>query len=255
MKLLFLGTGTSAGVPLIGCKCKVCLSKDPKDKRFRSSAILKIGKKNILIDAGPDIRMQFLAHGIQYINGVIITHTHYDHIFGLDELRPFTIYKNINIFAESHTMDGIKRVYSYIFDQTNIQVGGGLTQFTPNIIDPHEKFFVDGVEITPIRVMHGRLPILGYRIGSLAYLTDVKTLDESSIEKLQNIDTLVINCLRLKPHPTHLNLDEALKYIDIIKPKKSYFIHMDHELSHEDWESMLPDNVYTAYDGLEIVIC
>ncbi len=254
MKLTFLGTGTSAGIPLIGCQCRVCLSKAPKDKRLRCSALISSGNTRILIDAGPDIRTQLLSQGTQYLNGVLITHSHYDHIFGLDELRPFTIYKNIDIYAESHTMKDIMRVYSYIFDQTNVQIGGGLTQFTPNIIKENQIFKIRDIEILPVRVMHGRLPILGYKIGRLAYLTDVKTLDETSIAALQGTDTLVINCLRPKAHPTHLNIDEALAYIDMIKPRKTYLIHMDHELSHSEWESQLPHYVQPAYDGLEITI-
>lgn len=253
MKLFFLGTGTSSGIPIIGCSCKVCLSRDSRDKRFRCSMLLTYNNKNILIDAGPDIRQQFLKFRIQYINSILITHSHYDHITGLDELRPFTIHNNINLFAEKHTMNDVKRVFPYIFDQTNIQLGGGITQFNDQIIDL-EPFQIDDLTIEPIRILHGRLPIVGYKIGKVAYLTDVKTLPQESLQQLQGIEILILSCLRLKQHPTHLNLDEAIKYINIINPKKTFFIHMDHSLSHAEWKKHLPENVYVAYDGLEIDI-
>ncbi len=254
MKLTFLGTGTSSGIPIIGCTCKVCLSKDFRDKRQRCATLLQIGDQNILIDGGPDIRNQLIKERVQYIDGVIITHSHFDHVFGLDDLRPFTFNNNIPLYADSNSMKDIKKVFPYIFDQTNVQIGGGLTQFDDIIVNPYEEFKIDDTTVLPLSIMHGRLPILGYKIGNLAYLTDVKTLPEKTIQMIQGVDTLVLNCLRPRLHPTHLNFDEALNYIKQINPKRTYFIHMDHEISHQEWENILPDNVYVSYDGLQIDI-
>ncbi len=254
MKLTFLGTGTSSGIPIIGCVCSVCLSKNQKDKRQRCATLLQIDDQNILIDGGPDIRNQLIKERIQYLDGVIITHSHFDHVFGLDDLRPFTFNSNIPLYAEECSMKDIKKIFPYIFDQTNLQIGGGLTQFTDILVEPYKEFDIDGTTILPLAVMHGRLPILGYKIGNLAYLTDVKTLPEQTIQAIKGVDTLVLNCLRLRPHPTHLNLEEALAYIEQIQPKHTYFIHMDHDISTKTWEQLLPSHITLAYDGLQITI-
>ena len=254
MKLTFLGTGTSSGVPVIGCTCNVCLSKDPKDTRLRCTALLEIDEERILIDAGPDIRTQLLKHKIQYLSSILITHSHFDHIMGLDELRPFTWHKALDLYADAPSLKDIKRVFSYIFDNTNLQIGGGLTQFNDIVIEHYKDFYTHNILIKPLLVMHGRLPITGYKINNLAYLTDVKTLAPETLQEVQGIDTLVINCLRLRPHSTHIHLEEALDFIQQIQAKKTYFIHMNHELSHQEWSDLLPENVYVAYDDLEITI-
>ncbi|MGL4676077.1 MAG: MBL fold metallo-hydrolase [Brevinema sp.] len=252
MKLTFLGTGTSSGVPIIGCACSVCLSKDPRDTRLRCVALLSIQNRYILIDAGPDIRQQLLKNRIQSLDAVLVTHSHFDHIAGLDELRPLSWAHHLELFTDSHTMSDIKRMFPYIFDQTNLQLGGGITRFYDHIISHYQEFNLQGISILPLLVMHGRLAITGYKIGGLAYLTDVKTLPLETITAIQGIDTLVLDCLRIAFHPTHINLTEALNLIQLIQPKKTYFIHMDHELSHQEWEELIPGHV--AYDGLEIFI-
>ncbi|MGL5956059.1 MAG: MBL fold metallo-hydrolase [Brevinema sp.] len=252
MKLTFLGTGTSSGVPIIGCSCSVCLSKDPRDNRLRCSALLSIQDQNILIDAGPDIRQQLLKHHIQSLDTVLVTHSHFDHIAGLDELRPFSWYHDLKLFADPKTMSDIKRMFPYIFDQTNIQLGGGLTQFCEDTVSHYQEFSIQGIPILPLLVMHGRLAITGYKIGGLTYLTDVKTLPSETITAIKGTDTLILDCLRLNPHPTHLNLKEALNLMELIQARKTYFIHMDHTLSHQEWEDLIPSHV--AYDGLEIHI-
>ncbi|MDK2818594.1 MAG: MBL fold metallo-hydrolase [Spirochaetota bacterium] len=254
MKLTFLGTGTSSGVPVIGCACKVCLSKDPKDSRLRCAALLETNTERILIDSGPDIRTQLLRYNIQSLSAILITHSHFDHIMGLDELRPFSWYKALELYADSSALKDIKRVFSYIFDNTNIQIGGGLTQFKDIIIEHYQTFYINDITITPLLVMHGKLPITGYKINNLAYLTDVKSLPIETLQQIQNIDTLVINCLRIQTHNTHLNLEEVLKLTQQIQAKKTYLIHMNHELSHQNWCDILPTNIHVAYDGLTISI-
>lgn len=254
MKLTFLGTGTSSGVPVIGCTCKVCLSKDPCDKRLRCAALLEIEDNMFLLDAGPDIRAQLIYHKIQRLDAILITHSHFDHIIGLDELRPFSWHKELPLYVTQDSFADIRRIFQYLFDNTNIQIGGGLTRLIPHMIVPYQEFTINKIKFMPLLVMHGKLPIIGYKIGDLAYLTDVKTLRSETINQVRGIHTLVLNCLRIKPHSTHVNLEEALALIDIIKPKQCYFIHMNHELSHQEWTDILPQNIYAAYDNLTLTI-
>ncbi|MGL4393765.1 MAG: MBL fold metallo-hydrolase [Brevinema sp.] len=253
MELTFLGTGTSNGVPMLGCSCPVCQSTDPKDTRQRTSALLSIGTKKILFDSGPDIRQQFLQNHITHIDALLMTHEHYDHLIGLDELRPLTWHDKLPIFAEERVISHMKNVFSYLFSDP-IQIGGGLTNINVQEIKATESFFIDEIEILPIRVHHGRLPILGFKIGNLAYLTDVKTLPQESIELLKGVDTLVISCLRERAHETHLNREEMLAYVSEIKPRLTYLIHMEHSMFHEEWLKILPENIIPAYDGLKITI-
>ena len=254
MKLTFLGTGTSSGVPVIGCSCKVCLSSDPKDTRLRCSALLEIGDQVILIDAGPDVRIQLLHHRIQRIDSILITHSHFDHVIGLDELRPFSWHYPMPLYSDIPSFKDIKRVFEYLFNNTNIQIGGGLTQFIPHTIEHYQEFSIEKTQILPLLVMHGRLPITGYKIGELAYLTDVKTLPQKTIDSVKGVHTLVLDCLRLKKHSTHINLEEALALIEQIQPQNTYFIHMNHELSHQEWTDLLPPNVHVAYDNQQLNI-
>ena len=250
MKIIFLGTGTSTGVPEIGCQCKVCTSKDKRDWRLRTSAVIEIEGKRILIDCGPDFRWQVIKNKIYRLDGVLITHEHYDHVGGLDDLRPFCRYREVNVYAEENVAYAIKTRIPYVF-AANKYPG------VPNI-NLHsitlEPFEVAGIQIVPIRLMHGKLPIVGYRIGELAYLTDLKTIPESEFSKLEGVKILVINALRQdSKHPTHAGLDEAIAYINRIQPQESYLIHESHKIGlHAEVEKILPPHVHLAYDNLVI---
>lgn len=253
MKIIFLGTGTSTGVPEIGCQCKVCTSKDKRDWRLRTSAVIEIEGKRILIDCGPDFRWQVIKNKIYRLDGVLITHEHYDHVGGLDDLRPFCRYGEVNVYAEENVAYAIKTRIPYVF-AANKYPG------VPNI-NLHsitlEPFEVAGIRIVPIRLMHGKLPIVGYRIGELAYLTDLKTIPESEFSKLEGVKILVINALRQdSKHPTHAGLDEAIAYINRIQPQESYLIHESHKIGlYAEVEKILPPHVHLAYDNLVIEWC
>lgn len=256
MQLRFLGTGTSSGVPVLGCVCKTCLSSDPRNKRFRTSALLCIDGKQILIDAGPEIRLALIRAQVQSLDAVLLTHEHFDHVAGMDDFRPFTWSKPLPVFSHKRTLDKLKQQLPYLFDKTPLQVGGGLAQFLLYPVEAGNPFVCKGIKIVPLSVMHGNLPILGYRINNLAYLTDVKTLPQETIDAVKGVDTLILSCLRETPHITHLNLKEALALLDVIKPKRCYFVHMTHEVNHQEWENLkkLPPNVFLAYDELIIDI-
>lgn len=258
MKIRFLGTGTSTGNPEVGCKCIVCLSADKKDKRFRSSVLVEINSKYILIDCGPDFHMQMLETfkktPFEQLEGVLITHEHYDHVGGLDDLRCFTRNKRvISIYAESYTSTKLKERFPYIFDDNEWYPG--VPNLKMHFIKKDEPFDISGIKIIPINLLHGRKPILGYRIDNFAYLTDLKTIPDSEFEKLKGLSILVINALREKPHATHANIKEALRYIDIIKPHRAYLTHVCHDFGlHEDAQKKMPQDVFIAYDELEISI-
>lgn len=249
MELLFLGTGTSTGVPEIGCSCEVCTSSDPRDYRTRTSLLVTTQGKNILIDCGPDFRSQMLTHQITQIDGVLITHEHYDHVGGLDDLRPFAREKAVDIFAEEYVAEAIETRIPYVF-YTHRYPG------VPNLKIHKiamESFSVAGVPVIPIRLQHACLPILGYRIGNMAYLTDLKYIPEEEFVKLKGLDILIINALHRKAHMSHQNLDEALANIRRIQPGKAYLIHMSHRMGlHAEIESQLPDHIEYAYDGLKV---
>ena len=251
MKLLFLGTGTSTGVPQIGCSCKVCQSPNPKDKRLRTSLLITVENKNILIDCGPDFRQQMLVNNITHLDAVLLTHHHYDHIFGLDELRSFTNNKAMPICAEQYVVDTIKRTFPYCFGENKYP---GVATFDIRNIDNNE-FEISGVKVLPIRVMHYNLPILGYRIGNMAYITDMLTISDEEIEKLKSLDVLIINALRHNEHISHQRLVDALDVIRRVSPRRAYLVHMSHQMGlHDEISKQLPDNVYFAYDGLQIEI-
>lgn len=256
MKLRFLGTGTSSGVPVIGCPCKVCTSPNPKDYRLRTSAYLMINNKTLLIDAGPDIRTQLLTNHIKSFDAILITHAHYDHVIGLDELRPITNKQKsaLPIYSDSNTFVGIKNFFSYLFDKNPLQLGGGLTQFEHHSIQAFEPFYISDIFIEPLQIYHGILPILGYKIQNLAYLTDVKTLPSKTIKAITKIDTLIINCLRPKSHSTHINIKEMLDLVSEIQPRICYLVHMGHDLLHQEWIERLPKYIIPAHDQLEITI-
>ena len=249
MEITFLGTGTSTGVPQINCTCEVCRSADPHDKRLRSSLLVKQEGKNILIDCGPDFRQQMLREGVDRLDAVLCTHEHYDHVGGLDDLRPYTYPDGLNIYAESNVAEAIRTRLPYVF-RVNRYPGA------PNLLlhsIGDAPFHAAGLEIIPIRLMHGKLPILGFRIGSLAYLTDIKTIPETEFDKLKDLDILVISALRTRYHPAHETVDEALENIRRIRPRRAYLTHVSHEIGlHQERQALLPPGVFLAYDGLRV---
>lgn len=251
MKITFLGTGTSQGIPMIASNAPVCLSNNSKDKRLRSSIMISWDDIRYIIDCGPDFRQQMLRENIQAINGVLFTHEHSDHTAGIDDLRPYT-YKmgEVPIYAQERVIESLKIRFSYIFETENRYAGA--PKLTENIIDSN-SFMLNGVRVIPITVMHGKLPITGYRFGNVAYITDLKTMSDQEKKKLEGLDILIVNALRITTHPTHLNLEEAIGFVNEIKPKRAYFTHISHKLGfHDEVEKILPENIFLSYDGLEI---
>ncbi|MBF0577088.1 MBL fold metallo-hydrolase [Dysgonomonas sp. GY617] len=252
MRVRFLGTGTSTGVPEIGCECDVCRSTDKRDNRLRASVIVYIEGKSILIDCGPDFREQMLGIAFLPIDALLITHEHYDHVGGIDDLRPFCKFGDIEIYLEQYVSEALKSRIPYCFTEYKYP---GIPIIALNEISL-EPFKVAGkIEIIPIRLMHGTLPIVGYRIGNFAYLTDLKTIPEEEYHKLEGLDVLVINALRIREHISHQNLDQALEKIKRIAPKRTYLTHMNHHFGlHAEMEKILPENVFVSFDGLELDI-
>lgn len=253
MKLTFLGTGTSTGVPEIGCSCEVCTSGDARDARLRCSALLQAAEANILIDCGPDFRMQMLRNYFPKIDALLLTHKHYDHTGGIDDLRPFSYRNGIPVFADRETEMQVRAMYPYCFTSKKYP---GVPNISLHTIDTLSPFIVAGVEVTPVRVFHGMFPILGYRFGRLAYITDMSYIEPSELDKLRGVEVLVINALRYsKPHRTHQTVLEALKVVEQLNPGRTYFTHMMHHIGlHAKIEKCLPENVFLAYDGLQIEI-
>ena len=249
MQITFLGTGTSTGIPQIGCTCPVCTSTDPKDNRLRTSVVVSVNGKNILIDCGPDFRQQVLRAGIGRIDAVLITHIHYDHTGGIDDLRPFGGKHTLPIYLEPSVAEGIRTRLPYCF-------GDHLYPGVPNIRLQEigiEPFTIENIEVTPIRVMHYKLPILGYRIGGLVYITDALTIPDEEYAKMKQVDVLVINALRKQPHLSHQTLDEALRVIERVQPREAYLVHMSHHMGlTAEVEKELPPHVHFAYDGLVV---
>ena len=251
-KLRILGSGTSTGVPEIGCTCPVCTSTDPRDNRLRASSLLHTDDAVILIDCGPDFREQMLlASSFEKIDGVLVTHEHYDHVGGLDDLRPFGRFADIPIYSDAYTAAHLRARMPYCFVD---KVYPGVPRIYLQEVEAGQVFHINRTEVLPLRVMHGRLPILGYRIGGrLGYITDMHMMPEESYEQLKGLDVLVMNALRPKPHPTHQSISEALEAAGRIGAKETYFIHMSHHAGlHADIEKQLPPHVHFAYDGLEI---
>jgi len=253
LNITFLGTGTSQGIPMIASNDPVCLSKNLKDKRLRSSVLISWDHVSYTIDCGLDFRQQMLRENVQSLNGVFFTHEHADHIGGLDDLRAFCYQiGEMPIYLLERTLLSLEKRFDYIFSVENRYPGA--PSVLPKLVDK-TSFNVEGVEVTPIEVLHGKLPIVAYRFGDFAYLTDVKTISDEEKLKLKDLDVLVINALRIEEHPTHFNLQEALDFIAEIKPKKAYLTHISHKLGfHDAVSKMLPKNVFLAYDGLKITV-
>ncbi len=253
MKIIFLGTGTSQGIPIIGSKDPVCLSMDKKDKRLRSSVFIDYKNTQIVIDCGPDFRQQMLTNNIDNVDAVLFTHEHSDHTAGIDDIRPFC-HKNgaMPIYAHSRVLKNLRQRFDYIFATDNRYIGA------PSVISHtvlNQDFNIGSITIKPIIIGHGNIDILGFLIDKFAYLTDVKTISDTEKTKLKNVDTLVINALRIAKHPTHFNLEEALEFIKDINPKRAYLTHISHKLGfHKKVEKNLPKNVFLAYDGLTISV-
>ena len=252
MRLTFLGTGTSKGVPEVGCTCPTCLSTDPRDKRLRVSALIETNEARILIDCGPDLRTQMLGIPFDRLDGVLLTHEHYDHTGGIDDLRPFGIFGDIDVYADDLTHRHLRERLPYFFREV---LYPGVPRLLFHTVQPYAPFTIKDVEVTPLQVMHGQLSILGFRIGALGFVTDMTDAPEETLAQLTNIDTLIIGALRRKPHATHQTIDEAIEVARRVGARETYLIHMNHEAGlHAETDATLPEHVHLAYDGLTIEI-
>jgi phosphoribosyl 1,2-cyclic phosphate phosphodiesterase len=253
VKITVLGSGTSVGVPTIGCYCEVCTSTDPRDNRMRPSILVSYGGRNVLIDTTPDFRTQALRARIDRLDAILFTHAHADHIMGLDDVRPYNFRQrtDIPIYANADTLTALRRVFRYIFDP------GQQLSSVPHL-EVHEidsaPFEVFGLEFTPITILHGNNPVLGFRFGSSAYLTDHSDIPEESCAQLRDLDVLFLDALRYKPHPTHSTVERSIETVGKLTPRRAFFTHICHDVHHERAESLLPPNIRLAYDGLEITV-
>ena len=251
MKVTFLGTGTSQGIPVIGSTHPVCLSEDKKDKRLRVSVMITHEDRVYVIDCGPDFRQQMLNQRATQLDAILFTHEHADHTAGLDDIRPFFFKQgDIPVYAHERVLQSLRKRFDYIFETENKYPGAPSVE---EHVITNAPFFIEHLKVTPINGMHNTLQVFGFRFKDFAYLTDMKTVADKEVEKLQNLDVLVVNALREKEHLSHFNLEEALAFIDKVKPKKAYLTHISHWLGfHEEVQKKLPENVYLAYDGLTI---
>ncbi len=253
MKLTFLGTGTSCGVPVIGCQCKVCQSNDPKDKRLRCSALVETDTTRLLIDCGPDFRQQILKQPFRKIDGILITHSHYDHMGGMDDIRPYCQFGEINVYADPQAKEAMLEMLPYCFAEHRYP---GVPAIGLHEILPHHKLRIGDIDIMPIEVMHDKLPILGFRIGKLTYITDMKTISESELPYLEGTELLVVNALRFdKPHHSHQLVDDAIAFSRKVGASRTLLIHMCHDIGlHEEVNRLLPEGVDLAFDGQSLTI-
>lgn len=251
LKVTFLGTGTSQGIPVIGSNHPVCLSKNKKDRRLRVSILIEWNNYAFVVDCGPDFRYQMLRANCSKIDGILFTHEHADHVAGLDDIRPFCFRQGaLPLYAHRRVIKSFKDRFGYIFETKNRYPGAPEVKC---IEVKNECILLGDLDVVPINVMHNKLQVFGYRFDNFAYLTDVKTIDEKEIKKLKNLDVLIVNALRVEPHHSHFNLEEAINFINIIKPKKAYLTHISHMLGfHDEVQKELPKNVYLAFDGLEL---
>ncbi len=253
MKVTFLGTGTSQGIPVIGSNHPVCLSLDPKDKRLRVSALVEWNDYTYVIDCGPDFRQQMLTNNVSKIDGILFTHEHSDHVAGLDDIRPFFFNQgDIPIYAHQRVLDTLRNRFEYVFVTEDKYPGApGVKE---HVIE-NTPFKLGDLDVVPINTFHNRVQVFGFRLNQFAYLTDVKTIEDSEIDKLKGVKVLVVNALREKPHHSHFNLEEAIAFIQKVKPQKAYLTHISHYMGfHEEVQQRLPDNIYLAYDNLQITI-
>ena len=252
MKLTFLGTGTSCGVPTIGCRCHTCTSTDARDKRLRCSALIETGQTRLLIDCGPDFRQQIMPMPFRRIDGILITHAHYDHMGGMDDIRPYCQFGEINVYADPLARKGMLQMLPYCFAEHRYP---GVPAIRLHEIQKHHPFRVGDLDIMPIEVMHHDLPILGFRIGHLAYITDMKTIADEELPYLHGVDTLVVNALRQKPHHSHQTLQEAVAFARRVGSRQTWLIHSSHDIGrHAEVNASLPPDIQLAYDGQEIEI-
>ena len=254
MKIRFLGTGTSQGIPVIGCTCDVCLSEDPHDKRLRVAILLSQNNTNIVVDVGPDFRQQMLQANAAQLDAVLLTHEHNDHTAGLDDLRSFNFRQGFDmpIFTAQRVVEDLKQRFAYTFSETRYP---GAPRFDCKIIDENSFFAVNDLEIQCVGIQHGDLPILGFRFGDVAYCTDVKSINSKELKKLKNLNVLILSALHRFEHHSHLNLAEAIELIKYLKPKQTYLTHISHHFGKaEEIKPELPENVKLAYDGLEIFV-
>ncbi|MBO0719279.1 MAG: MBL fold metallo-hydrolase [Blastocatellia bacterium] len=255
MRITFLGTGTSVGVPMIGCSCQVCRSNDPHDKRLRTGLLIENGEQRLIIDISADFRQQALRERIDRIDALLITHCHADHVLGLDDIRPLNFRQGpIPLFASESTLSQLRRIFHYIFEIKN--AGSGLPQVISQTIDG--EFEVCGMKVTPIPVIHGQMEVMAFRLSDgsreVAFVTDCNVIPEASLDKLRGLDLLIIDALRYDPHPTHLHLAQTLAYIARVEPRHALLTHVGHDIKYADANQRLPDCVELAYDGLKIDI-
>jgi len=250
MRLTLLGTGTSTGVPSIACDCETCTSDDPRDKRLRVSAIIEHAGQTILIDTSSDFRQQALRFKLKRLDAVLVTHCHADHIFGLDDIRPLNFrFGALNVYANERAWVDIRRIFKYIFEPSHF--GGGLPQVIANTITAGGSFCLgNDLIITPLEVIHGRLPVMAYRFNDFAYLTDLSEIPPATMDSLRDLDVLILDCLRFREHPTHLWVEKALEYVEQLKPRRTFFTHIAHDIKHSRDSARLPHGVEFGYDGL-----
>lgn len=252
--MTFLGTGTSTGVPVIGCKCDVCMSKELRDKRFRTAALLESDNTRVLIDCGPDIRQQLLRVPFKKIDGVLLTHEHYDHVGGLDDLRPYCYaFGDLDIYANARTVKNVRHNFPYCFVENPYP---GVPSFNLKEVEKHKEFRIGDIPVVAIEVMHGKMPIFGYRFGSMAYITDMRVIADDELAWLKGVDTLVVNALRWKKeHHSHMLVNDAIEFSTRIGAKRTYLIHVTHDIGlYEEANKRLPQGFQIAYDGMEITV-
>ncbi|MFI5221772.1 MAG: MBL fold metallo-hydrolase [Bacteroidia bacterium] len=254
MKITFLGTGTSQGVPLIGCSCEVCRSSDEKDKRLRSSVMVQVNDLNFVVDSGPDFRQQMLRTGIAKLDGLIFTHGHKDHIAGFDDIRGFNyvMQKPVDVYCTLHVVEHMKKEFHYIFDDKKYP---GIPEINIHLIKKDTAFTIGNFEIQPIEVKHLHMPVLGFRFDKFVYITDANFIPPEEKEKIKGCEILVLNALRKEKHVSHFSLEEAIEQVRELKPKKTYLTHISHQLGlYAEVEKELPANIHLAYDGLTLEI-